>query len=239
MDLTTIQYIFVLSDEKEVIFEVKLDNDRIVLVDYVPDSTPGWTNLEFQKCPNCTLNIDEYPACPAALNLVNAVQGFGDLASYSEVLLRITIDEKIISTQTTVQRGLRSLMGLLLATSACPHTEFLKPMARFHLPLASQEETFYRATSMYLLAQYFLRKEGHNPDFEMEKLKALYQNLQVVNMGLANRIRSATKEDSAVNAIILLDTFAVSIPVVIEESLDQLRYLFQGYFRNINDKTEA
>jgi hypothetical protein len=90
-----------------------------------------------------------------------------------------------------------------------------------------------------LLAQYFLRKEGHNPDFEMEKLKALYQNLQVVNMGLANRIRSATKEDSAVNAIILLDTFAVSIPVVIEESLDQLRYLFQGYFRNINDKTEA
>jgi hypothetical protein len=34
----------------------------------------------------------------------------------------------------------------------------VKPMARFHLPLASEEETIYRATTMYLLAQYFLRE---------------------------------------------------------------------------------
>jgi len=239
MDTTTIRYSFVLSDQKEIVFHVKLDNERISLIDYVPDEVPDWTDLEFHQCGNCTLTADENPTCPAALNLVNAVQGFGGLSSYSEVLLKIEIDDKTITVHTTVQRGLRSLMGLLLATSPCPHTEFLKPMARFHLPLASQEETFYRATSMYLLAQYFVRKEGFKPDFELDNLKALYQNLQVVNLGLAQRIRSAVKKDSAVNALILLDTFAVTIPVGIEESLDKLNYLFKGYFRSNDAKTES
>lgn len=239
MDLTIVRYNFVLSDEKEVLFEVKLDNDGIVLVDYLPAATPPWAALGFNKCPNCLLDEEKSPACPAAVNLVEVVQRFGDLASYSETLLEIQIDDKTISTKTTVQRGLRSLMGLLLATSGCPHTQFLKPMARFHLPLASQEETFYRATSMYLLAQYFLKKEGHAPDFELKALKKLYQNLQVVNSGLASRLRSATTEDSAVNAIILLDTFAVTIPVVIEESLDELRYLFEGYIKLFGGGTDT
>ena len=37
-----------------------------------------------------------------------------------------------------------------MALSGCPVLEQLKPMARFHLPFASVEETIYRAASMYL-----------------------------------------------------------------------------------------
>ena len=58
-----------------------------------------------------------------------------------------------------------------MATSGCPHMDFFKPMARFHLPLANAEETVYRATSMYLLAQYFLQREGKEADMELEGLK--------------------------------------------------------------------
>jgi len=32
-----------------------------------------------------------------------------------------------------------------MATSPCPHTELLKPMARFHLPLASEKDATVNA----------------------------------------------------------------------------------------------
>ena len=44
-------------------------------------------------------------------------------------------------------------------------------MAQFHLPLANDSETIYRAASMYLLAQYFLKREGRDADLEIEGLK--------------------------------------------------------------------
>ena len=66
------------------------------------------------------------------------------------------------------KEGISSLMGLVSAASGCPHTSALRPMARFHLPLARNEETVHRATSMYLLAQFFLKKEGAQTDLELD-----------------------------------------------------------------------
>jgi len=86
-------------------------------------------------------------------------------------------------------------------------------MARFHLPFADVDETLYRATSMYLLAQYFRQQEGKAGDFELEGLKHIYDNIQLVNAAVADRLRAATKTDATVNAIIILDTFAQAIPV--------------------------
>jgi hypothetical protein len=45
-----------------------------------------------------------------------------------------------------------------VATSGCRYTAYFKPMARFHLPFANEEETAYRAISMYLLSQRFLNE---------------------------------------------------------------------------------
>ncbi|MCJ7547084.1 MAG: hypothetical protein MUP30_09740, partial [Deltaproteobacteria bacterium] len=48
---------------------------------------------------------------------------------------------------------------------------------------------------------------------------------------VAKRLRTATEADSAINAIILLDIYTKAIPVVIEESLEEIRYLFAPFFR--------
>jgi hypothetical protein len=46
---------------------------------------------------------------------------------------------------------------------------------------------------------------------------------------MAERLRVASSKDSAVNAIVLLDLFAKALPYSIEESLEELRYLFGIY----------
>jgi hypothetical protein len=121
-------------------------------------------------------------------------------------------------------------MGLIIATSGCPHTAFFRPMARFHLPLATEAETLYRAVSMYLLAQYFLKNEGRPADLDLAGLKNIYANVGIVNRAVADRIRNATKKDSAINALVLLDVFTMALPFAIEDSLQDLRYLFTPYF---------
>jgi hypothetical protein len=99
-------------------------------------------------------------------------------------------------------------------------------MARFHLPLADEEETISRVTSMYLLAQYFLKNEGKPADFDLKGLMGIYDNMHIVNTTIARRLRAASKTDSAVNAIILLDVFTYVLPLSIENYLQEIKYLF-------------
>ncbi|MGA1824825.1 MAG: DUF6901 family protein, partial [bacterium] len=101
----------------------------------------------------------------------------------------------------------------------------------FHLPLSNKEETIYRATSMYLLAQYFIEKDGQKPDFQLNGLKRIYKNIQLVNKAIINRLQIASETDSSINAMIILDAYAKTIPHVIEESLEEVRYIFDPYLK--------
>jgi hypothetical protein len=159
-----------------------------------------------------------------------------NVLSYDTLHVDIITPERIISRGTTAQRGVSSLMGLIIATSGCPHTNYFKPMARFHLPFASAEETVYRATSMYLLAQYFLRKQGAEADLELKGLAKIYHDIQIINKAMAKRLSAITDKDSAINALVLLDIFAKALPFAIEESLEDVRYLFAPYLIQ-SDKT--
>ena len=123
------------------------------------------------------------------------------------------------------------MMGLIIATCGCPHTTFFKPMARFHLPLASEQETIFRATSMYLLAQYYLNKEYRIADFEFEGLGRIYDDMQIVNFAIAERLRTATLTDSSINAVVLLDSYAQALPLAIDKSLEGIRHLFTPFFQ--------
>ncbi|MBL0028408.1 MAG: hypothetical protein IPO95_04765 [Rhodanobacteraceae bacterium] len=49
---------------------------------------------------------------------------------------------------------------------------------------------------------------------------------------MAERLRDAGERDGTVNAIVLLDLFAKALPAVIEDSLADLRYMFDNYFRD-------
>lgn len=188
-----------------------------------------WTALDFKQCSNCPLNLKQHPYCPVAQNLVPLLKVAGSLVSYDEVNVIITTAERTISADTTMQRAISSVLGLIMATSPCPHTEYLKPMAHFHLPLASEEETVYRTTSMYLLAQYFKSKQGMDYEMGFSGLTHIYTNLQTINRALANRLRAAIKQDATVNAIILLDLLSQAVAWSIDDQLEELEPLFKSF----------
>jgi hypothetical protein len=205
---------------------LELDPSNLELTGNIPQSLPAWTELDFHQCPHCPLEVVTDPYCPLAANLVNIVQRFDGLISYDKIRVDVITQERRISQHTTAQKGISSMMGLVIATCGCPHTAFFKAMGRFHLPLASSEETIFRATSMYLLAQYFLKMEGRHADFELGGLTKIYNNMQIVNVAIANRLRSTSMSDSLINAIVILDNFAKSLPYAIEKSLKNFRHLF-------------
>jgi hypothetical protein len=99
-------------------------------------------------------------------------------------------------------------------------------MARLHLPLANAAETLYRSTSMYMLAQYFLHNEGRAVDLTFQGLKQIYENIHVINTYIAQRLRTASKTDSSIHAIVQLDIYAMTFLGISEETLKELRYLF-------------
>jgi len=195
----------------------------------VQANLPAWTELGFHQCGNCPLSASEVAHCPMAVRLVPLVELFEKVRSYDDVTAQVESQERTVTKRTSVQRVLRSLMGLLAGSSDCPRTAFLKPMAHFHLPFSSTEETVYRVASTYLLAQYFLRQQGQPADAGLEGLKAHYRELQQVNAGMAKRLGAvrAQGSDGTVNALVLLDLFAQSMPDSIDAELEELRPAFQ------------
>jgi hypothetical protein len=224
-----IQYRLHFTDDSERLFELHLDRQTLQLIPADANEYPSWTTLDNHRCPHCPLDAKTHPHCPAACAITDIVSVSDDQFSYTQVNVEVRTPERLVTAETTLQRAVSSLIGLALATSGCPHTAFFKPMARFHLPFASEEETIYRATSMYLLAQYFRRKQGDEADMDLSGLAEIYRNLQVVNMHMARRLRAASDKDATVNAVVILDMFAKALPYTIDESLQEIRYLFSSY----------
>jgi len=189
---------------------------------------PHWTVLDFHRCGNCPLKSDEHPRCPLAVRIAQIVDRFRDVRSFDEMFVEVTMEERTVTRATSAQKGLSSLMGLVCAVSGCPLTGFLKPMARFHLPLANQQETIFRAVSMYLLAQYFRDKRGEQADFSLEGLVRNYHELQIMNIAMSERIRAGSSMDATVNAMVILDTFAKALPFAVEDSLEKIEHIFTG-----------
>lgn len=230
MGTLSIQYNFTLADGSKENFSLAINDNTIELIDFAPPNLPDWTRLDFHKCPHCPFDSASTPYCPVAKNLVPIVTLFEKLLSYDEIYVEVVTKERTMAQDTTAQRAISALMGLVIAASGCPHISYFKPMARFHLPFASEKETLYRATSMYLLAQYFLKNEGYDFDHDLEGLTDIYKNIQKVNMTISERIRSSSVTDSSVNAIVLLDMYAKAVPYVIKDKLEDIRYLFSSFF---------
>lgn len=221
-----ISYRFVFPNNREELIEVNIDKQT--MESFFDDSVtpPDWCKLGFHQCPNCPLRTEVQPYCPLAKRLVTLIATCQNVLSYDEVKVEVTTPDRLVIKRTTAQRGVSSLMGLEMATSGCPHMSFLKPMARYHLPFATQEETIFRVVSTYLLEQYFRHKQKLNTDLELENLKKIYGEIRFVNTAMASRLRAISVKDSAVNAVVLLDIFAKMLPYSIEESLEEIRYLF-------------
>ena len=225
-------YRFKLDDDEEEIFDLEFDGDTFELISDNNERLPLWAKLDFHKCPHCPLDSKTAPTCPVAKNLSNVVLRFDHIFSYHEIELEVITKERTVSCKTTAQRGISSLLGLIFAASGCPHTSYFKPMARFHLPLSSDNETIFRVSGMYLIAQYLLNKEDRESDFDFKGLKDIYDNLHLLNTKIADRIRDAVTTDSSVNGLILLDMLTKLMPIAIDHSLNDMKGLFSQYFKD-------
>jgi hypothetical protein len=142
------------------------------------------------------------------------------------VIVEVETAERTYRKQLALQDGLFGLFGLIMATSDCPFLEFLRPMARFHLPFSNLTETMVRATSFYLLKQYFVAKNGGTPDFELKELRKHYDLLEEVNRGMIERIHSISAADAETNSIVILDTLAQLLSNQLNNKLSDLDSIF-------------
>ena len=233
MDTINYTYQFEFKNGRKEEFQLELDNQTLSPTIDNNIKLPDWTRLEFKQCNSCPLTLETIH-CPLAKQIAPLVDTLKDIASIEETQVTVIQDERVISNDTSAQEGISSLMGILTAVSGCPLTQFFKPMARFHLPFANMEETFYRATSMYMLGQYYRWKDNMSADMDMVGLPQYYSNVAMVNKNMAERLKDSKREDAAVNALIILDMFVKSIPDAIEDVLDEFKPLFSSYLQEKN-----
>jgi hypothetical protein len=222
----TFDYSFVFEGKENIDFSINLDAHSLNYISDAQDVPADWALLENDKCPNCTLDATTSPYCPVCLRIHNVLLPFLNTASFEKVKVIVRSAERTYSSDTSVQKGLSSMLGIYMVTCGCPIMAYLKPMVRYHLPFASLEDTIYRAVSSYLLRQYFKHKRKEKADWDLKGLIDIYKEVQIVNEALVERFRSLTKKDASVNAIILLDIFAKELPYSIEDRLKELEYLF-------------
>ena len=226
------RYSYEFEDGTKREFDVRIDEATMCLMQPGRPEYPPWTALECCRCPNCPLEESENARCPSAVALIDVVDFCKDRISHEKVRASVRTRNRDYARSTTLYQALSSLIGIIMATGGCPVMERLRPMARFHLPFADDDETMYRAMSAYLLGQYFIMKSGGEPDWSMAKLVGMYDDIREVNRSFCNRLRTVSSKDSNINAVIGLDCFADLVIFSINERfMDQLDILYQSYVK--------
>jgi len=226
-----IRYEFIFKSGEEFQYQIDLDQNR--QEHPAPVGTPPeWAKLDVEKCTICPLKSANTEYCPLALRL-SPVLSFSPHSAFESVQVRVHKDTMTIESHTTVQESYRSLIGLIMATSGCPHTGFFKPMAWFHLPFATQDETLFRACATFLFFQFF---DPVEPEAEshFSDLKKVYEQIHIVNQHIAKRLRHASASESAINALTILDIFAQSFMPTLNETLQKLEFLFRPHINELN-----
>tara|TARA_R110000851_G_C13101778_1_gene568616 strand:+ start:17737 stop:18429 length:693 start_codon:yes stop_codon:yes gene_type:complete len=215
-----------------IIYRLRLSENRAVehIIDLngPPDlgKHADWTQLDFYKCPHCPLKSERVPHCPLAASLETPVRLLSNLESHTPVDVQVIHRGRDIRKKTTLQRAAGSILGAIGASSGCPHTSFLKPMAWFHQPFSDDDETQFRAIGTYLLGQHLRGMQGLTSDWGLDGLRDAYKKLRLVNQSIAQRLRHAAQEDSSINGLILLDLLASSAL----SALDQYEGELDAYF---------
>ena len=215
-----IEYTFTLNDGS--IQKFKVDLDRQFDPKENTKLHPYWVTLDFNQCTNCPLKLVKSPFCPVAIDIEDIAVKFRKVLSSDKVLVEVESKERKYSKHCDVQTGLRSLLGLVMATSACPILSNLRPLAYYHLPFASQEETLFRTVSAYLLRQYLLFREGKIEALDLKGLDQLYKDLLVVNRSFKTRMEAISVKDANMNALVSLFSLSMGVAYSLEDDLKDL-----------------
>jgi hypothetical protein len=221
---TSIQYYFTFDDGLELKFSVDLD--RVFDPKKIPADAPEWTRLGNNQCSNCPLDKKANTHCPAAIDLDKMARDFQKLPSHTKANVRVVTPEREYVKRVGLEEGVRALMGLIMATSACPVFGELKANARIHLPFASKEEFILRSASMYLMRQYFVAREGGTPDWELKGLVKTNEQLQLVNHAFWQRTVGAFQNDSNSKALLSFFTMSSSVSSSLDAQLGKVKPMF-------------
>jgi hypothetical protein len=228
-------YRFQFEDGNTKTYHIALDPKTLSLIpDENRHQTTEWTRLKYHQCSNCPLGINTHPYCPIAVNIMELVETFKNVLSYHNCTVVCETEDRTYSKKTSIMEGLSTIFGVIMATSDCPIMDFLKPMARFHLPFSCVEETTVRTTSMYLLTQYFKYKDQNEIKIDFKTLEKHYGQVKLVNEGIIKRISSVSNQDADKNAIVTLHSISLFLSMEIDYSLSTLEYIFVTPFLNCN-----
>ncbi len=181
--------------------------------------TASWTTLTTEQCPNCPLR--DCAACPAAADLAPVVDALGGLASVDRLDVVVTQNNRETKQRVTGESAARAIIGLVMATSACPILGRLRPLALLHLPFATPQESTFRFAAAHLLRQFFAGEH-----LDLEGLRAQMQDLHIVNGAFAARIRAACRNDAIPNALTALFSLSLIVEDEAEMGLAGLRAIF-------------
>lgn len=187
-----------------------------------PRDAQGWTRLDHHRCRNCPLSAERHSHCPPAVDLEAVVDSFAEIISYETTTVTVETPERLIMKHCDVQTGLASLLGLIMASSGCPKLGQLRGMALTHLPFQSMEETASRFIGGWYLGQLLRQRAGQTPDWSLDGLNALFDELMVLNQDFKARIHSAARQDAAMNAVSALAAHTMDVQLSLEDCLDAL-----------------
>lgn len=217
-----IEYRITLDDNHQFNYCIELDRGYEAAV---AQSAPAWTRLEYQQCTNCPLSKDNFSHCPAAVDLHKVIEDFHGLPAFKKASVWVRTPEREYTKLVSLEEGLRALLGVIMATSACPVLGKLRPMAQNHLPFASNQEFTLRTVSLYLTRQYFNFREGRHADWELKGLVRMFQQLQLVNQAFWQRIHDTCEGDSNLKAFLTFFSMSSSMSYSLETQLQKIRPL--------------
>lgn len=236
MDQEHIVYKYSFTQETGEVKHIQLSLDINTLAILRPtisnENLPDWTRLEYHRCPNCPLNVNEYSHCPIAINISVAANSFRNFVSYQKFEVCVQTQSRCFTKTTDLQTALSSMLGIYMVTSGCPIMDKLRPMVSFHLPFATAAETQYRAISMYLTAQYLRYKKGKMPDWKLKGFVKMYEEIQKVNLAFGNRLNKVDQCDANKSALIVLDSCAslINLNFQVDEQIPpELENMFKPF----------
>jgi hypothetical protein len=201
-----ISYCFHYNTDREIRFD--MDFDISMQLQARTEQLPAWTELKFKQCDNCPLDPAEHSHCPIAKNIQKVVEIFRETLSTETTSIAVLTRERNYWKETSMQDGMHGIFGLIMATSGCPHMDFLKPMARFHLPFSNYDDTVTRTIAMFVLGQIVNSQNPGRMMLDFSELEANYLQVNEVNNSFIKRIRFARSGgDVGANAIVILDSF--------------------------------
>jgi hypothetical protein len=181
--------------------------------------------FEKNNCLDCINNNEN--KCILYKKLIEYIEFFGKFPSYENISVEVITPYRTYTKKCSLQEGARSLLGIIMPTSGCPVFKYLYPMARFHLPFSSIEETQFRVMGMYLLGQYLRMNKDLPTDWGFENLINIYSNIRDINKAICNKIRESSYMDGSINAIIILDILADQVLFTIDEK--ELEFFYRIY----------